>query len=86
MIADPSQSQTRIVGKVDDQFCMLVDGCRVRVLMRRPYCTLDRRRFGLRMIGMVLALPCLSASHNWLFSLMNANCLGLRPPAAMTDG
>ena len=28
----------------------------------------------------------LPQTHNWLFSLMSASCLGLRPPAAMTDG
>ena len=25
-------------------------------------------------------------TYDWLFSLMSANCLGLRTPAAMTDG
>ena len=29
-------SQTRIVGKVDGHFCMLVGGCRDRFLMRTP--------------------------------------------------
>ena len=38
--------------------CTLVGGCRVRFLMRTPYCTLDRRRFGMRMIVMCsLFLP-----------------------------
>ena len=42
---------------------MLVGGCRFRFLMRAPYCTLDRRRVGLRMIGMQLALSdsCVSS-------------------------
>ena len=66
-------SQTRIVRTVDGQF--------------------------LRMIGMLLALSVscifplrlhvhasLSQTHNWLSSLMNASCLGLKPPAAVTDG
>ena len=26
-----------------------------------------------------------SRTHNWLFSLVSASCLGLRPPAAMSD-
>ena len=51
----------------------------------------------LKMIGMLQALsaPCvfplwlyasLPRTCDWLFSLMSANCLNLRPPAAMTDG
>ena len=77
--------------------CMLVGGCRDRFLMRTLYCTLDRRRFGLRMIKMLLVLSAscvfplrlhasLPRTYNWLFSMMSASCLGLRPPAAMTDG
>ena len=47
------------LGKVDgDSSCMLVGGCRVRLLMRRNYCTLDWRRFGLRMIAMLLHPSC----------------------------
>ena len=87
--------QTRIVGKVDGQF-LLVGGCRDRFFMRTPYSTLDRQ-FGMRMVGMLLALSAscvfplrLYASqprtHNGLFSLMSASCLGLRPPVAMTNG
>ena len=64
--------------------------------MRTLYCTLDTRRFGLRMIGMLLALsasrvsplrlhPSLSRTCNRLFSLMIASWLGLMPPAAITD-
>ena len=90
-------SQTRIWGRLMVSSCMLVGDCRVRFLKRTPYCTLDRRRFGLRTIGMLLALSAscvftlrlqasLSRTYDWLFSLMSANCLGLRPPAAMTDG
>ena len=28
----------------------------------------------------------LPRTYNWLFSLLSASCLGLRPPAAMTNG
>ena len=77
--------------------CTLVGGCRDRFLMRTLYCTFDRRKFGMRMVGMLLALSasCVSPlrlhaslprTDDWLFSLMSASCLGLRPPAAMTDG
>ena len=77
--------------------CMLVGGCRDRFLMHTPYRTLDRRRFGMRMVGMLLALSAscvfplrlyasLPWTYNWLFSLMSSSCLGLRPSAAMTDG
>ena len=89
-------SQTRIVGKVIN-YCMLFGGCRDRFLMRTPFRTFDRRRFGIRMVGMLLVLSAscvfplqlyasLPQTHNWLLSLMRASCLGLRPPAAMTDG
>ena len=74
--------------------CMLVGGCRDRFLMRTPYRTLDGRRFGMRMVGMLLALSAscifplrlhasLPRTSDWLFSLMSAGCLGLGPPAAM---
>ena len=77
--------------------CMLVGGCRDWFLMRTLYRTLDRRRFGMRVVGMLLALSAscvfplllcasLPRTYNWLSSLMSASCLGLRPPAAMTDG
>ena len=102
--------------------CMLVGGCSVRFLMHTPSCTFDRRRFGLRMTEMLLALSdscvfplrlhasispdvilcgwlgskhqlsnylthaSMPRTNDWLFSLMNACCLGLRPSAAMTDG
>ena len=76
--------------------CMLIGGCRDLFLMCTPYCTLDRRRFGMRMGGMlafcafcVFPLPLyasLPQIRSWLFSLMNTSCVGLRPPAAMTDG
>ena len=48
---------------------MPVDGCRDRFLMRTPNCTLDRRRFGMRSIGMLLAL---SASCDFSYA---ASCL-----------
>ena len=49
----------------------------------------------MRMVGMLLVLPAsgvfplrlyasLPRTHNWLFLLMSASCLCLRPPAAMT--
>ena len=74
---------------------MLVGGCRVRFLMRTPYCTLDRS--GLSMIRMLIALSAPSVfplrlhasllrTYDRLSSLMSTNCLGLRPPAAMADG
>ena len=76
---------------------MLTGDRRVRLLMRRPYCTLERRRSELRIIWMLLTgfASCvfplglhasLPRTYDGLFSLMSANCLGLRPPAAMTDG
>ena len=70
MMADSSQA--RIVGKIDVRCCTLVGGSRVRSLMRTPFCTLDRRRFGLRTIAMLpafcllrlsFAASCLSASN-----------------------
>ena len=51
-------SKTRILGRlVVSSFCILVVGCRVWFLVRRPSCTLDSRRLGLRKIGRLLALP-----------------------------
>ena len=46
-----------LLGRLMVNSCMLVGGCRDQFLMRTPYCTLDRRRFGLRMIWMLLFLP-----------------------------
>ena len=77
--------------------CMLTGGCRDQFLMRTLYHTLDRRRFGMRMIGMLLALSasCFSPlrlhaslpwTYNRLFSLISTDCLSLRPTAAMTHG
>ena len=40
-------------------------------------------------VSCVLSLrlhACLLPTYDWLFSLMSASCLGLRPPAAITDG
>ena len=82
-------------GRVEVSFSMLVGGCRVRFLMRTPYCTLDRS--GLSMIRMLIALSApsvfplrlhasLPRNYHWPFSVMTTNCLGLRPPATMTDG
>ena len=42
-----------LLGKLMVNSCTLVGGCRDRFLMRTPYSTLDRRRFGMRMIGML---------------------------------
>ena len=41
------------------------------------------RSFCLLCLSSVASLP---RTYDRLFSLMSANCLGLRPPAAMTDG
>ena len=49
-------SQTRIVGRLIVNSYMLVGGCRDRFLMRTPCRTLNRRRFGMRIVGMLLAL------------------------------
>ena len=77
--------------------CMLVGGFPVRFWMRTSCCTLNRRTFGLGMIEMLLALSAscvfplrllasLPRNYDWLFSLVNASCLSLRPSSAMTDG
>ena len=87
----------RLLGRLMVSPYVIVGDCRVRFLMPTPCCTLDRRRFGLRMIRMLHALSAscvfplrlhasLSRTYDWLFSLMSASCLGLRPPAALTDG
>ena len=87
----------KFLGRLMVTSCMKIGGCSVWFLLRPPYFTLDRWGFGLRMIGMLLALTgfCvfplrLHASRprtqNWLFSMMTTNCLGERLPAAMTDG
>ena len=54
--------QTRILGRLMVSFCMLAGGCRVRFSIRTPYCTLDRRRIGLRKIGMLHAISASSVS------------------------
>ena len=67
---------------------VLVGGCGDRFLMRTPYRTLNSRRFGMRMVGMLVALSAscvfplllyasLPLTYDWLFSLMSAICLGL---------
>ena len=41
------------------------------------------------LLRLFFAAPCLAflpQTYDWLFSLMSASFLGLRPPAAMTDG
>ena len=43
-------------GNVDGQFLHAEWWLWTPILDEQPYCTLDRRRFGLRMIGMLLAL------------------------------
>ena len=75
-------SLMRILGRFMVSSCMLIGGCRVWFLMRRPYCTLDRWKFGLRMTGMLHALSasCVfplrlhaSASNLWL-ALLTDEC------------
>ena len=46
-----------LLGRLMVNSCMLVGGCRDWFFMRAPYRTLDRQRFGMRMVGMLLALP-----------------------------
>ena len=93
MMADSSPMRIWFWGRLMVSSCM----CKVRFLMRTPYCTLDRRRCGLRIIEMLLALSAscvfpsrlhasLPRTYDWLFSLMSANCLGPRLPAVMFDG
>ena len=53
MMADSSQARLMVSS------WMFVGWCTDRFLMCTPYCTLDRRRFGMRMIGMLLSLSCL---------------------------
>ena len=48
--------------------CMLIGGCRVRFLVRGPYCTLDRRRFRLRMIRRLLAPTASCIFPLWLYA------------------
>ena len=72
-------------------FCMLTGGCRVWFLMCKAYCTLDRQRFGLWIIGMLflLSASCVSFLCGIMLlylKLMSANCLSLRSPTATTDG
>ena len=68
--------------------CMLVGGCRDQFLMHNLYRTLDRQRFGMRMVMMLLGLSAscvfplqlyasLPQTHNWLFSMRSASCLRL---------
>ena len=45
-----------LLGRMMVIFCMLFSGCRDRFLMRTPYRTLNKRRFGMRMLRMLLAL------------------------------
>ena len=82
MMAD--SSQTRILGKVDGQFLHTLMHFGQTMVWdeddrdaARFFCLL---RFSLRLHA---SLP---RTYNWLFSLMSASCLGLRSPAAMTDG
>ena len=62
MVMAPSL-QTRFVGKVMVSSCMLVGGCRNRFLMRTPYCTLDRQRFGMSIVGMLPAVSACCVFH-----------------------
>ena len=93
----PDSMQTRILGRLVVSSCTLIGGCRVWYLMHRSFYTLDRWRFGLIMIGMLLAFSAscifplwLHASLPWtynrLFLLISTDCLSLRPTAAMTHG
>ena len=89
-------SRRGLLGKLMVSSCMLVGVCRHRFLMRTPYRTLDRRRFRMRMVGLLLAVSAscvfplrfiLLASNSQLAFLTDERQrLGLRPPAAMTVG
>ena len=46
-----------LLGRLMVDSCMLVGGRRDRFLMRTPYRTLDRRRFGMRMVRMLFLPP-----------------------------
>ena len=49
-----------LLGMLMVNSCTFIGGCRDRFLMRTPYCTLDGRKFWLRIIGM---LPALSNTY-----------------------
>ena len=77
---------------------MVVGGCRVRFLMKHTLLYFGQSKVwaaddwdaarSLSLLHLSFAASCLSESNNydWFFSLMSASCLGLRLPAATTDG
>ena len=76
-------SQTTIFWMVGGQFLLLIGGCRLWFLMHRPYCTLDRQCFGLRMrmtgihsfcfLCLSFAVSCLS-SLNLQLAFLSDEC------------
>ena len=61
-------SQTRIVGKVDGQCLHALWWLERPFLHVHPYRILDRRRFRMRMVGMLLALSAACVFPLWLYA------------------
>ena len=89
-------SQTRIVRKVDGQFLHARWWLCRPILDAHPLPHFGQTKVwnesgkdaarSFCILSFSFAAFCLTASnYKWLFSLMGASCLGLRPPAAMTD-
>ena len=87
--------QTWIFGKADGQFLHALWWL-LNLIPSEHTLLHFGRRFGLRMIGMLLVLSAsclfllrlptpLPQTYDWLFSLTSANYLSLRHPAAMAD-
>ena len=76
--------------------CTPVGGCWIRFLMRRPYCTLNRRRLGRKIIWRLISLSasCIFPLRHYAslyrkLAFLTDDLLipvSLRPPAVMTDG
>ena len=69
-----------LLGRLMVNSCTL-GGCRVRFLMCTPCCTLDRRRSGMRMAGMLLALSasCVFPWGSKSLIMMVLTVLGIIP-------
>ena len=73
-------SHLRILRRLMVSSCMPIGDCG---LVLDPTALWTGKKFGLRITEMLLSL---SASCFFLLWLNEHHCLGLRPPAAMTDG